>query len=143
VAKLLRLKATTPKGIRENTILAGLHGVQLICHVLDAVGRETVEWLRSYTNRWKPGPGGTRRRQHPGNWADITHDLERSYKYRTQCDREGATLHIWNDSGHAVHVDAMDGYFVVRGIMDREGPVARALVRVIPRIAPGWRARFV
>jgi hypothetical protein len=107
--------------------------------LLDHVGASVVEYLRSYTNEWRPPERGgtTRRRAHPGHWADITHDLEAGYHYKIERNAEGVTLALLNDSGHAIYVEAMDGFYVLKGVTDKGGPVEQAIRTMILRYIPG------
>lgn len=136
--------------------------------VLDQVGTDVVAWLRSYTNEWRPpasargssvlhrvrdkkggrsvrmvrAPGSGsqgKRRAHPGHWADITGDLKAKYGYRVKRTRNSVRLEIFNESEHAVYVEAMDGFFVVKGMADAQGPIDQRLRAVLRQIAPNWK----
>lgn len=138
--------------------------------VLDSVGADVVQYLRSYTNEWRPAvntraygssavhyvtnrrsssrrvrvvraPGSGksgRRRAHPGHWADITGDLMRKYKYRVIRSGSDVRLEFTNGSKHAIYVEAMDGFFVLKGVVGPGSIVEDRLRKILPRIAPGW-----
>lgn len=55
-----------------------------VVRLLGEVGREDIEWLRSYTSETRPPlrSGDPRRRAHPGHWADRTHELNDGHYYR-------------------------------------------------------------
>lgn len=107
--------------------------------LLDHVGSQVVGYLRSYTNEWRPPSRGTsaRRRAHPGHWADITHELEESYHWDVVRDSESVSLVLSNDSGHAVHLEYMDGFYVLKGVTEKGGPVEQAVRLMINRYIPG------
>jgi hypothetical protein len=137
--------------------------------IMYIIGSEVVAYLKSYTDETRPpvargasalsrlqnrkdehrmarGGAGPRffaeggaRPAHPGGWGDITHDLMAKYDYKVTRTPEGISLAIFNTSDHAVYVEAMDGFYVVRGVMDEDGPVIAALRRIISQVAPGWR----
>jgi hypothetical protein len=50
----------------------------------DAVGYETINWLRSTTNMMQPGVkrGEGPRAAHPGGWADISTNLANAYWHK-------------------------------------------------------------
>jgi len=103
--------------------------------LLERVGERTVELLQSYT-------GGTKkdgRRIHPGAWADRTGNLADHYGYQVDHDTGVWRLVIYNSAKHAHLLEALDGYFVVRGIMDKGGPVWDALTQAVRELAPEWR----
>lgn len=105
--------------------------------VLDRVGERTVELLQSYVG------GRTRdgRLKHPGGWADRTGGLADSYDYEVTSDGGRWRLTILNTARHAGLVEALDGYFVVRGITEPGGPVQTALAQAVQELAPGWSVR--
>lgn len=75
---------------------------------------------------------------HPGGWADISKDLMRHYGYNVEKVDGSWELSIINDSDHAAYVEAMNGFFVVTGVLKTGGPVEKALRQAIQRIAPDW-----
>lgn len=126
--------------------------------LLNFIGEEVIAFLRSYTGNKLPEhrsnipshpdqqPGMPRpeqylgtRQTHPGGWADVSKDLMKKYKFRVDNDGSGWKLSILNTSDHAIYVEAMDGLFVVRGVLDPGGPVHRALAKAIKKITPGWQ----
>lgn len=108
--------------------------------VAEAVGRETIAYLRSYTGETRPAlrPGQPNRRAHPGGWADVTQNLSNAYGFEVSETDGAVTLTLLNTMEYAAALEARDGYFVLRGVTDPGGPVEKALREVIPRIAPGW-----
>jgi hypothetical protein len=52
----------------------------------DAVGRETVNWVRSTTSQSQPGVrrGEGARAAHPGGWADRSANLVNAYHHKVQ-----------------------------------------------------------
>lgn len=109
--------------------------------LLELVGGMVVEYLRSLTNEIRPPArkGEGSRRAHPGHWADDTGELVRSYYYKVEERARGAVLIIGNTSSHAIWVELRDGFFVVNGVMDNDGPVVEAIRAIAPVAAPGWR----
>ena len=108
--------------------------------LLEAVGAETVAFLRTLTAETRPGvrPGEPARRAHPGGWADITGNLANAYAYEVQRIPDGATLVLSNSMEYSAVLEIRDGYFVLRGVTDPGGPLEQALRRAIPQVAPGW-----
>lgn len=105
--------------------------------VLDRVGERTVELLQSYVGgRTEDG-----RLKHPGGWADRSGELADSYDYEVTSDGGRWRLTILNAARHAQMVEALDGYFVVRGITEPGGPVQTALAQAVQELAPGWSVR--
>ncbi len=111
--------------------------------LFETTGEEVVGHLKSYTSARRPPirPGGPSRPAHPGGWADVSKELMEGYGYRVTVRRGGAQLEIFNTAGHAVHLEARDGYFVVTGVMDEGGPVWQALRRRLREVAPEWGMR--
>lgn len=124
--------------------------------LLDSVGREVIEHLKSYTGHTKPavgaryewgsasgkrmrGPQITRadRPVHPGGWADISFDLMNSYAYEVTKLENGAELALLNTSDHAIFLELRNGYFVLSGITEAGGPVDLALRRAVAIFMPG------
>lgn len=125
--------------------------------LLTFIGEEVITFLRSYTGnevpehkskiprhplqeegKARPEPYLGTRATHPGGWADVSGDLMRKYKYRVENDGDAWRLSIINNSDHAVYVEAMDGFFVVNGVLDQGGPVHKALIKAMAKITPGW-----
>lgn len=93
--------------------------------ILDQVGRETVAWLKDTV------AGGI------GGWQNRTGELRDSYGYRI----EGGRLVVFNDAGHAIHVEQMEGLFVLTGIDEPGGPMEQALKRAVQQHLPGFKVR--
>ena len=55
--------------------------VEKLGNIADAIGAETVAYLRSLTNEMRPPArkGEAPRQAHPGHWADVTGQLAASY----------------------------------------------------------------
>lgn len=110
--------------------------------VFEAVGAETIAYLRSLTDEMRPPirRGGTPRRAHPGHWADVTSQLANSYGYEVEVLGDGGVrLVLRNGAEYAGHLEARDGFWVLSGVADPGGPVEEALQAVLPVIAPGMR----
>lgn len=113
--------------------------------LLDAVGAETVAYLRSLTSKMQPparrypgGPLGGDRQAHPGGWADRSSNLANAYAYNVQVDAESATLQISNAMEYAIYLEVKENYYVIRGVFQEDGPVFAAIRRNLARIAPDW-----
>lgn len=157
------------KAGRDEIMSWSIRGMDLLDRIFHVVGLETVAYLQSYTDELRPpvrkGSSALKRLQrkanafniannrrstfvpegerpaHPGHWGDITHDLKNSYGFRVVRDTGSIQLVIFNTSGHAVYVEAMDGYFVLRGITDPDGPLFQKLRAILARVAPDWRVQ--
>ncbi len=111
-----------------------------VLFVLDYIGKEVVRFLRDYTTElrpddpravWSTGP----RPAHPGHWADITRDLRKKYAYEVVTVKEGEHLLVLkNQSEHAAYVEAMEGFYVIRGVLARGSPVHKALHQIMLRL---------
>jgi hypothetical protein len=112
--------------------------------LLDLLGAEIIVHLRSLTDRTRPPvrKGEPRRAAHPGRWADVTGVMANSYAWQVEVDSDGGRVILSNSAEYAIYVDAMDGYFVLRGVTDRGGPVEEILRRVIAQVAPEWEVRY-
>lgn len=160
------LRFETQEG-RDEILSWALAGMDLLERIFHMVGQETVDYLKSYTDELRPpvrrGASALSRVQkavtaanraarrrltsvpvgdrpaHPGHWADISHELKNSYGYRVVRTGESIQLIIFNTSGHALYVEAMDGYFVLKGITDADGPLFHKLRAILAQNAPGWR----
>lgn len=132
---------------------------EVVQMILQAVGQDVVQFLRSYTNLRRPPryerkfmldkdsvrrpvTGDQSRPAHPGGWADVTNELAKGYRYKVELVGSDWRLWITNITGHAVYVEAMDGYFVVSGALADGGPVDRALRLAIKRLAPDWQVHL-
>lgn len=107
--------------------------------LLDQVGRDTISYLRSTTEEMRPPAraGEGERRAHPGHWADVTNNLRNAYGHRVIRQGERALLLILdNTMEYAATLEARDGFFVLSGVMERDGPVERAIRAAAERI--GW-----
>lgn len=112
--------------------------------VAQAVGAETIAYLRSLTSEIRPParrPSGVMtgpRRAHPGHWADVTSQLANSYWFEVSKSEAGVILAIGNHAEYAIWLEVRQGFFVVKGVAEPGGPVSRAMAKVVPQIAPGW-----
>lgn len=108
--------------------------------LITAVGFETVAFLRSLTQEMRPPlrKGENPRPAHPGHWADRTGHLARSYRSEREDGRDSITLVLQNDAGYAEELENRDGYWVLKGVAERDGPVMKALIMLVERIAPSW-----
>lgn len=130
--------------------------------ILEAVGIQTVAFLRSLTEKMQPAVGGEQlvefttadgrqvsftayegsdeqeRAAHPGGWADVSGDLARAYAWTVTKEQGGSTLTLSNHMEYAAALEARDGYFVLKGVMDPGGPVEMALREIIRQVAPDW-----
>lgn len=131
--------------VAEREMLDTIHALEMdthqkIRHVLEAIGTETIAFLRSLTENMadpiRPGEG--QRRKHPGNWADITGNLANAYAHRVVEIVGGWSLELSNSMDYAVYLEARDGMFVLKGVTEQHGPVEQALRKVVARIAPDW-----
>jgi hypothetical protein len=111
-----------------------------IIMVLEAIGLETIAYLRSKTKEMRPPvrAGRKPRPAHPGHWADVTGQLVNSYSYRVENLPHGVSLVFENSAEYAAALEAKEGYFVLSGVADPGGPVDQALRRIVPIIAPDW-----
>jgi hypothetical protein len=117
-----------------------LEAIDSLFLALDSIGRETIEYLKSETDEVRPPAysGGPERQAHPGHWADVTGDLKRGYRYTVDRRRTAnPTLKLENRSGHAAILEERDGFFVLSEVMDKGGPVERAMKRAVHRFFPG------
>lgn len=137
---MLSLQAEKPE------ILSSLRKLQISDlekaeRILEMVGIETVAYLRSLTNEIRPPakPGGNTRRAHPGHWADVTGQLALSYAWEVvRVSDVEVRLVLSNSAEHAIWLELREGFFVLTGVTESDGPVEQALRRIIPQIAPGW-----
>ena len=117
--------------------------------VAEAIGVETIAYLRSLTSEMRPPARvpGTKtvtgvRRAHPGHWADVTGQLAASYDHEVQrIGRSEVVLSLMNHAEYAAHLERRDGYYVLSGVTDPGGPVEQALIRAVQKHAPGWEVR--
>lgn len=128
--------------------------------VLEFVRKDVLYFLKSYTNVERPPTGYQRkftldkesrrikvpksdrtgwRPAHPGGWADISEDLKKKYFTDVQFVEGAWRLTIGNKSDHAVFVEARDGFFVVHGVLEPGGPVARSILRAIKALGLNWK----
>lgn len=150
----------------DTNFIMDLRGIQAqseekVRILLEMVGTEVISALRSLTSEMRPPariPGTAKttkrgkkkparktgpRRAHPGHWADITGALANAYAHEVVRDAEGGyALVLTNGMEYAAALDALDGYFVLRGVTDRGGPVHLALMQALKIAAPGWEVRY-
>ena len=105
--------------------------------VLEEVGRSVIQALKAYTGRTEDG-----RVAHPGGWGDRTGKLAASYTYTVErLGGGGSRLTLANSAGHAVLLEAHDGYYVLRGIEEPGNPLDVAFRTSLARHLPGWELR--
>lgn len=108
----------------------------------DMIGADVIAYLRSLTSELRPPAPGKHdpRQAHPGHWADVKGQLAGAYGYEVErrSDAEVALI-LKNGSEHALWLEIKEGFFVLRGVAERNGPVAQALRKVIAAVAPGWQ----
>lgn len=127
--------------------------------VLEFVRKDVLYFLKSYTDVQRPPryqrkfvlkeglyrvkvPNSDRtgwRPAHPGGWADISGDLKKRYYTDLQLVNGAWRLAVGNRSEHAAYVEAMDGFFVVSGVLEPGGPVARSIRRALTALGVSWR----
>lgn len=117
------------KGLREE-----VSGSRVFGAVLERVGARTVELLQSYVGMNEEG-----RRTHPGGWADRRGDMVEGYGFEVDQTSGGWALTVYNTDKQAHLVEALEGLFVIRGIMDKGGPVSKALKQAFQELAPEWK----
>ncbi|GAB5520337.1 MAG: hypothetical protein RhofKO_25880 [Rhodothermales bacterium] len=113
---------------------------------LEVTGQAMVAYLTETSAAFGMQPGlranAPDRPAHVGGWANVSGDLESSYAYQVLVQNGRATLRLTNTSGHAIYVEAMEGYFVLQGIADSAGdPAVVRLREEISRRMPGWEVR--
>lgn len=128
--------------------------------ILEFVRKDVLYYLKSYTDVSRP-PRYQRkfildenqrrvklssadktgwRPAHPGGWADVTDDLRKKYYTTVEWVDGGWRLTVGNSSEHAAYVEAMDGLFVVHGVMEPGGPVAKSIKKAIAVLGlKGWK----
>lgn len=109
--------------------------------ILRTVGSEVVTYLRTLTNEMRPPwptPNGPGRAAHPGHWADRSGNLANAYGFEVTKTLDGFVLALYNTMDYAVYLEARVGFFVLRGITERDGPVERAIREAVASVAPGW-----
>lgn len=118
----------------------GIDEFQKAKWLLQLVGQDTVSYLRSLTTEMRPPAraGEPDRRAHPGHWADVTTNLRQAYGYRVERSGDHALLLILdNTMEYAATLEARDGFFVLGGVMERDGPVEQAIRAAAERV--GWK----
>jgi hypothetical protein len=113
--------------------------------VLEAVGEEVVQYLRSMTSEVRPPArvGGPERLAHPGHWADDSGDLARGYSWQVVTAGFRMQLIFRNGVKYAAYLELMEGFFVLTGIEEPGGPIDQAFTKVLPVVAPTlqWKRR--
>lgn len=92
---------------------------------LEDAGDEIIEYLRSYTGQLKPDG----RMKHPGEWADITYHLKESFYNNVTKTEVGWVLTVGNDAEYAIYLDRKQGYYVLSGVLDREGDIGIRIIK--------------
>lgn len=123
-------------GLIEAAVFQDLFGL------LHRAGQQTVNDFLAYTGRMQPPihPGGPLRPARLGNWADVSGDLARAYRYTVDTDmRSWADVSLINDDpgGYGEVLDKRGAYFVVRGAADPGGPLYENVREVVSK-TPGW-----
>lgn len=126
------------EGLRE------IEGQELrkLVRIFDAVGAQTITYLRSLTNVMRPPArhsiaGDGPRHAHPGGFADVTGILAASYGYRVIEAEGSVVLELRNEAEYAVYLERRDGFYVLSGVADAGGPVERILLEMLERVDPG------
>lgn len=141
----MKLKLSVMKADTRRAIAAlELDAEQKIELILEQIGIETIAYLRSLTNEIRPPASGrsNTRRAHPGHWADVTGQLALGYSYEVERRGGEVVLILRNTAEHAVYLEAKEGFFVLSGVTEPNGPIEQALQRVVPIVAPGWVVRL-
>lgn len=119
--------------------------------ILEFARSDVLVFLKGYTNVYRPpryprkwkldresrrvkvasGDRQDWRPAHPGGWADVDETMKNAYGGSLAWVEGSWELTIENRDPDAVFVEAMDGYFVIQGIMEPRGPVARSIRRAI------------
>lgn len=127
--------------------------------VLEFVRKDVLYFLKSYTNVQQPPryqrkfsydkdlkrfkvPKSDRtgwRPAHPGGWADVSQDLMKKYKTDVVWEGGAWKLIISNSSAHAAYVEAKHGYFVVHGVLEPRGPVAKSIAKALKALGVDWK----
>lgn len=112
--------------------------------LLQAVGAETIAYLRSLTSNTRPPvrAGEGSRYAHPGGWADVTGNLANAYAFAVEKGSDSISLVLSNSMSYAAILEARDGFFVLSGVTDPGGPVQTSLERALARIAPDMELRY-
>jgi len=112
--------------------------------VADFVGIRTIELLRSYINETRPPvrPGEPARKARYGHWADNSGNLARAYDYNVEQTPNSITIVFSNSMDYAAALDVKEGFFVLRGVADRGGPVEQMLRRAVQELAPDWTLSY-
>jgi hypothetical protein len=108
--------------------------------VMQYIGIKTIAYLRELINETRPPirKGEPARRARQGHWADNTGNLARAYSWDVAVHSDGVTLTLMNNMEYAAALDAKEGFFVLRGVTDKGGPVERMLRDAVKAIAPDW-----
>lgn len=108
--------------------------------IAEMIGVETIAYLRSLTSEMRPPikAGGKWRKAHPGHWADRRSTLALSYAYEVVEQAGLVTLILRNTAEYAIYLELHDGFFVLSGVTDDNGPAEQALRRAAKRVAPEW-----
>lgn len=102
---------------------------------LESAAEEIVELLKSYTSVTKDG-----RAAHLGAWGDITYNLMKSYQGEVSQSGDTFTLTLSNSASYAVYLDRRAGYFVLKGVIDRErDPGAEIIKRHLLAVLPNFK----
>ena len=112
--------------------------------VMHLIGIRTIEYLRDLIDETQPPirPGEPARQARRGHWADNTGNLARAYDYEVSELAGAITLTLSNHMEYAAALDTKEGYFVLRGVTDKGGPVEQMLIRAVREIAPDWEVRY-
>jgi hypothetical protein len=115
-----------------------------IRNILNHVGIKTIAYLRELINETRPPirAGEPARQARQGHWADNTGNLARAYAWELDEGPSSITLVLSNSMEYAAALDAKEGFFVLRGVADKGGPVEQMLRKAVKIIAPDWEVRY-
>jgi hypothetical protein len=132
------------EGVAEAVRDAEVDIEQKLRKVADYVGIKTIEHLRDFINETRPPirPGEPARKARRGHWADQSGNLARAYRHEVEVTNNGVVLVLMNSMEYAAVLDVREGFFVLRGVADKGGPVEMMLRRAIEVIAPDWELRY-
>jgi hypothetical protein len=108
--------------------------------VRDYIGIRTIAHLRELINETRPPlrAGEPARKARQGHWADDSGNLARAYSWSPQEDGDSISLILENPMEYAAALDVKEGFFVLRGVADKGGPVEQALRAAVKEIEPEW-----
>jgi hypothetical protein len=134
------IKAAELEGVTEAMRELDVDFDKKLRRIADYIGIRTIEYLRDFINETRPPirPGEPARKARRGHWADQSGNLARAYRYEVEVESDGVTLVLMNSMEYAAALDVKEGFFVLRGVADKGGPVEMLMRRAISEIAPDW-----